>query len=101
MTEEEYKIAMKDIEDVATEKRRYIMIKYAMDQVKYKIGDIIQDNRYIIKIDKITTYKGLGLPEPVYKGFVLKKDLTITKKKETGAIYGNKDVVLIKSNTNE
>lgn len=100
MTEEEYKSRLDAIDKEADIAKNNLYRQYAGDQVKFKIGDIIRDQRWTLIVEKISAYKGFGLPEPVYKGREIKKDLTPRKDGNVVAIYGNKGVELIKKNEN-
>lgn len=97
MTEEEYTAKLKAIEADYNEAKKQLYISYALGNAKYKVGDIIKDHRWVIKIDRITTYKGFDLPCAVYKGYELKKDLTPKKSNDYQSIYGEDGVELIKS----
>lgn len=100
MTEEEYNSRLEAIDRKAEDAKYDLYKKFVNDQVKFKVGDIIKDHRWILKIEKITAYKGFGLPEPVYKGRELKKDLTPKKDGNIVAIYGNEGIELIKEDEN-
>lgn len=89
MTEEIYKKKLKDIQEEANKATRRLWEEYAMSNAKFKVGDIIKDHRWTLKVDRITTYVSFGLPEPVYHGAELKKDLTPKKNNNRGAIHGN------------
>jgi len=98
MEELEYTQKLKKLEEVYLSDKKALHIEFALSNAKFKKGDIIiEDSKGIILIDKITTYIGFGLPEPVYHGLLLKKDLTPKKNGEREAIYGNRCVELIKS----
>lgn len=101
MTEQEYDEEIRLIEAEATQKKHAVYRKYAKDQEKFKVGDIIKDERWAFEIDKITAGKSFGLPQPVYHGFELKKDLTPKKNNNRVCIYGNNGVILIKPNNYE
>jgi len=95
MKEEEYKSKMDQIDRNAEVQRKALMIDFAKDQIKFKIGDIISNNIYVIKIESIGTYKGYGLPSPTYKGRSLTKQNQPKKSGEYGVIYGNEHTRLI------
>ena len=73
-------------------------IEFGLSQAIYKVGDIVKDSVRIILVDKISTSKVVNgsLPEPVYHGFALKKDLTHKKSENIESIYGNHLTELIK-----
>lgn len=96
MTEQDYKNETAIIEAEYNNKIKALNIKYAKSQEKFKIGDIIKDDRWAFKIDKITCYVSFGKVEPVYHGVELKKDLTPKKNNNRVCIYGNRDIVLVK-----
>ena len=89
MTEQEYETRLKVIEHSFEMEKKKLYWEYGMSHVMFKVGDIIRDHRWALKIDKITVAKNFGLPEPVYHGLELKKDLTPRKDKSRVAIYGN------------
>ncbi len=90
---------MEKIEADFDSAKKALYVKFAMSNVKYEKGDIIKDSVKIIIIDKITAYKGFHLPEPVYHGIELKKNLTPTKKGNRESIYGHHLVELVKKAT--
>lgn len=96
MTEQEYKEKLQAIEDERRTKRFMLMKEYAKAQRKFGLGDIIQQHDVLLKIENFGTFAGVTLPEVVYKGIELKKDLTPKKKQVGSCIYGNNNIVLIK-----
>ena len=96
MTEQEYKQRLKELETEHEAAKRNLMIEYAANNRKYKIGDIITNHIMTILIDGFSTYSSFSEPIPVYKGLVLRKDLTPRKDRERGNIYGNERTELIK-----
>lgn len=97
MTEQEYKEKLNQLELKHREDCKKLHYEFGMSQVKFKKGDIICDHRWTLIIDKITVNKSLGLPEPVYHGRELKKDLSPKKINNEVCIYGNAGIELIKS----
>lgn len=95
MKEQEYNEQLKKIESDYEQAKKQLHFKFGMSQVKFGIGDVIQHPGSIIKVDKISVYKGFGLPVPVYYGAELKKDLTPKKNGNRSAIYGNQQITLI------
>lgn len=75
-------------------------IEFGLSKAKYKEGDVVRDSVRTILVDRITTFKGLNnsLPEPVYHGIALKKDLTPKKSGDRKSIYGNRNTELIITN---
>lgn len=70
---------------------------YAKSQELYKIGDIITNGSYIVRIVRIgwnLDFK--GNPYPVYSGSNLIKKGTVNKNAPIAAIYGNEGTKLIK-----
>lgn len=93
----EYKERLKKIEEDFEKAKRQLHHDYAMSQVIFKKGDIIKDESWTLRIDKITSYIGFhSLPQPVYSGYELKKDLTPRKDGNRVSIYGN-NAELVKS----
>ena len=95
MKEEVYKKKLQEIECDAELKKRNLYKEYAFSNAKFKIGETIKDNRWMFVVDRITASKFLGLPQPVYHGFELKKDLTPKKNGNRVSIHGN-DAELVK-----
>jgi len=97
MEETEYNERMKKIETDYEQAKKNLYIEYGLSQSKYKKGDIIKDHRWAMLIDRITVSKTFGLPQPVYTGAELKKDLTPKANGNRVSIYGNEGIELIKS----
>lgn len=96
MTEQEYKKRLSAINEKYEADKKALYKEFALSNAKFKVGDIIKDSRGIIKIEIVTGGKLGDLPETVYKGRELKKDLTPRKDKNILFIWGN-DVELIKA----
>lgn len=94
MEETEYNERLKKIEADYEQTKKNLYIEYGKSQAKYGVGDIIGDSTKIIKVDRITVHKSFGLPEPVYNGIELRKDLLPKKNGDRGAIYGNRQITL-------
>jgi hypothetical protein len=90
MEKETYLEKLKEIEKHFEVSKSNLYREYALTNAKFKIGDTIKDERWAFTIDKITVYKMFDMPEPVYHGFELKKDLTPKKNGNRVTIYGNK-----------
>lgn len=97
MKELDYQNKTKQIYADYIEAQKKLDIEFGLSHSIYKAGDVINDSIRTILINKITVYKSFGLPEPVYHGIILKKDLTPMKSGERGSIYGNRLTKLIKS----
>ncbi len=97
MDEQTYNEKLKKIDLAYHQAKVGLYIEFAKSHEKYKIGDIISDSTSIILIDNITSNKSFGLPEPVYHGPELKKDLTPKKNSNRHSIYGSNKTNLIKS----
>lgn len=89
MTKEEYKAKLKAIEEKFDNEKYALYREFALGNAKFKIGDTIKDERWVFTIDKITVSKLFDIPEPVYHGFELKKDLKPRKDLNRVTIYGN------------
>jgi hypothetical protein len=89
MEKEVYLNNLKEIELDCETKMTNLYREYALSNGKFKIGDIIKDDRWAFTIDKITVYKRHDLPVAAYHGFELKKDLTPKKNGKRVSIYGN------------
>jgi|ERR1035437_1494148 hypothetical protein len=100
MEETEYNAKLKKAGDDYEAAKKAIYIEFAMSHVKYSKGDIIKQtfgSETTILIDKIYPHKSIGLPEPVYDGVVLKKDLTPKKNFERHQIYGDRLTELVRA----
>jgi len=97
MTEQEFKEQFAKIEEDRNVAKRQLYIKYAKDQEKFAVGDIISDTIRTILVNRITAYVSFdNIPMPAYHGKVLKKDLTPKKNNSTEVMYGNHGITLIK-----
>lgn len=70
---------------------------YAKSQELYKVGDIMTNGIFIVRIVKIgwnLDFK--GNPYPIYRGDSLTKKGTVSKTAPTAIIYGNEGTKLIK-----
>lgn len=92
----EYNERLNKIETDFKSAKNNLHIEYGLSQAIYKIGDIIKDSRFTFKVDRITVYVSFGIPEPVYHGVELKKDLTPKKNGTRAAIYGNHGIEIVK-----
>lgn len=61
------------------EELKSLSIQYAVSNAIYKVGDILKGERTIIRVTKIKVAIYNGVPEAVYYGNQLKKDLTAKK----------------------
>jgi|JI10StandDraft_1071094.scaffolds.fasta_scaffold1196755_1 hypothetical protein len=98
MTEDEYKAGLTVLENNFEMAKKKLMWEYGMSKVIFKVGDIIKDERWAMLIDKITVSRTFGsrLPEPLYQGLELKKDLTPRKDGNRVSIYGNNAQLITK-----
>lgn len=81
-----------------------ILKKWANDNSPFAIGDIIEADRTIIRIDRILGRKSLytGKLYCVYFGFVLTKQLNKRKDESRTSIYGDgREIKLIKAKENK
>ncbi len=98
MEEKEYLEKLKKIETDFDAAKKSLYSEYGLSKAKCAIGDIIKDSRWALKVDKITAYIDFfGIPEPVYHGFELKKDLTPKKNFSRVSIHGNNGVEILKT----
>ena len=96
MTQEELKEAERAILLEAGRQKQELYIKYAESQRKFAIGDVIRKHDVTILVKDFSAGVLLGNPYPVYKGVLLKKDLTPKKTTEIGVIHGNESTEKIK-----
>lgn len=89
MTYEEYKNKIKEIEAEANHRKKLLMKVYCDANNPYKVGDIVKDHIGSIQIESIAYDYGSSYSAPccVYKGPVLKKDLTPVKRGEKRSCY--------------
>lgn len=81
MTSEEYKQKLAELESEFKVKKDKLARDYAFANAKFKEGDIIKDETFIILVDKLKWGFGFHekLPKVFYSGVCLKKDLTPRK----------------------
>jgi hypothetical protein len=91
-----YKNKLKAIEAQFEKDKIELYREYALSNAKFKIGDLIKDDRWAFVVDKISVSKYGEFPNAVYHGYELKKDLTPRKDKSRVNIYGN-DAQLLKA----
>ena len=96
MEESEYNERLKKIETDFEQSKKRLYLDYGMSNAIFNKGDIIKDSRWVMLIERITVSKSFGLPQPVYTGTQLKKDLSPRLDRTTVSIYGN-DCELVKS----
>ncbi len=84
MTSEELKEQKAALKSVYESNEKKLIREFCDSNNPYKIGDIFTDHIGIIKIEQIGyDYSSInGTPCCIYKGSILNKDLTPTKKKE-------------------
>ena len=90
----EYKIRMLEIERDAEQKKIQLMTECALSNNIIKIGDTFTDHIGTIKVEKIkiATNGNERLPECVYFGAMLRKDLTPFKSGEKRDAYESNKV---------
>lgn len=90
----EYKIRMLEIERDAEQKKRQLITECALSNNIVKIGDTFTDHIGTIRVEKIKiASRGDGrLPECVYFGAMLRKDLTPFKSGEKRDAYESNKV---------
>ncbi len=93
----EYQTKLKQLEADYKLARQKLIMEYGLSLALYKKGDIIKDNEEIILIDKISVDVTFSEVNPVYRGFLLNKNLSEKKNRSRGSIYGNKNTELIKA----
>ena len=85
------------LERVYKQKLRDISIPYAKETARFKIGDIIEANGVIIKVERIGARIGRDDIYPVYNGPMLTKGLKVRKDNPLhGHSIIDKDVTIIK-----
>jgi hypothetical protein len=83
MTVEEYKKLYREISDRAYKEKGDAARQCAIDNNTYKIGDLVTDHAYTIRIEKMEPYMAANnTPMMRYFGVWLKKDGTPNKKGE-------------------
>ncbi len=96
MTEQEYYSELKQIEEDYKSSKMKLYEKFAKENRIYELGDIIKDHCKTILVEKFGVNKTFELPQPIYIGAELKKDLTPKKNQDTGYVYGNSNTQLLK-----
>lgn len=106
MTIEEYMNEMRRLTEEYSQKKMEVNLKYGRSQIKFNLGDIIEDTRTneIIQITNFGVYMTMNnIPRPKYNGIILTKKLQPTKAKKMLWIYAWEDhtnIKLIKSSNN-
>lgn len=99
MNQETYKLKLEIIEQTFNRDRLKLYEEYAISNARFKVGDIIKDHRWVMRVERIKTYKFGSFPEAVYCGPQLKKDLTPMKNGNVVEIYGDKSADRVKEGT--
>jgi len=73
MTRTEYKNALNRIQEKTTIKMRELAQRFAQENNPHKIGDIVEDSRNRVKIERISIAIVGSFPSCVYSGPLLKK----------------------------
>lgn len=90
MNKIEYNTGLETINREYELAKRTLATKYALSNAQFEKGDIIKNHLNTILVDKISVYRGNGsFPEPVYEGFILKKDFTRRQDGSRASIYGS------------
>ncbi len=96
MEAEEFKTQLKKLEDDHAKAKKDLQVKFGLESAKFERGDIIKNNTHTIRINRIQVLiHSSDLPEPVYSGPALKKDLTPMKNGNIETIYGHRQVELV------
>lgn len=87
ITIEEYRQKLKEFEIEYKDKKDILCQEFAMSNNPYKVGDILQDYRQIIRVEKIkwTFIFPSNIPECIYFGTELTAKLTPKKKQSIDA----------------
>lgn len=94
MIYEEYKQKLEELEIEYKNKKNALGREFAMSNNPYKVGDILQDHYQIIRVDSISYSIIHGIPECVYYGTQLKKDLKPKKIQENSPCMFQSNVKL-------
>lgn len=89
MEQQEYKERLVKIQQEAERQKRNLAVEYALSNSPYDIGDVVKDHLGYLKIEKVdvTVTFGSQIPECVYYGVELKKDLTPMKSQTGRGVY--------------
>lgn len=98
MEEKEYNEKLLQIEADYKKAKSDLHIQFAMANAEFKKGDIIRDHRWTILVESISVTIPFmeKLPVAVYKGSVLKKDLTPKVNGDKESLYGNGGIELVR-----
>lgn len=99
MTKEEYDIKLKEMSQKHEFEMHGLYKEFAYGNAKYKVGDIVKDHKCVILVDKVTVSKFFGLPEAVYQGFELKKNLERKVNNARNSVYESNRIDLITNPT--
>ena len=89
---EEYKQQLGLITEDFELKKRRLNIRYAIDNARFKVGDILKNHNTTILVDENKVGRNFhGIPYMVYHGLELKKDLTPKKNGNRDSIHDDGD----------
>jgi hypothetical protein len=84
---EEFKGLLQQYEKELEIKKKNLIIKYCLENAKYKVGETIEDDMGKITIQKVRASYFYSEPETVYDGIVLTKAGQQSKRGETRSIW--------------
>ena len=96
--ENDYKTMWDNLKREMNHRKLEILNKYAAENAKYGIGDILRMGDIIIRVDKISGGLTYGrVPYCVYNGYVLTKALKPRKDEWRSSVYDDgREIVLVK-----
>jgi hypothetical protein len=92
MEKQEFDSKMKDLEKRFEKEKGALIYEYALSSAIFKIGDIIQDHKCIIVVDKISASFSYREVKTVYHGIELTKKLVPKKSGDRNSVWGNENV---------
>lgn len=97
MTKDQLNAEIKQIEMEHKKKKQQIYTTYALSSNPYTVGDIIEDHKNRIVVEKISVCFSPLYPKVtcVYRGKRLKKDNTEYKSGENGVVYQSSKIIKI------
>jgi hypothetical protein len=95
MTEQTYRALIEEYTKRYNQKCKQLVNEYAESNAKYQIGDILQNEDIIIRVERIQGFSGLVSPCIYYSGTLLNKTLLPKKSGKTGGMFENDEPIQI------
>ena len=88
-TLEDFNQRLKELELEFEEKKKALIVEYCKTNAIFKVGDVVTDHIGSILVEKVQAAYSFNKPVTVYRGRVLKKDGTPTKREEKRTVWSS------------